>query len=167
MNFFLKKRISFWVILFLLFTNIATISTIVYHRNKFRKSMHFRNPYHRLNEFVNEELKLSEAQQKKLESVKDSLHSSRKLRFDKISKAQQSMCLELANNNSNLKILDSLNTQISINIAQMSKTTLQYFIAVKNVCDDSQKQKLCYFFKQVQKDMEKDMNEIENIKQND
>lgn len=167
MNFFIKRRVSFWIILFLLFTNIATISTIVYHRYKYKNSSRIHNPQCRLKEFVKSDLNFSIEQQKRLDSVKNILRTKRKIILENISKAQHSLFKELATTTSNEIVLDSLNIMISRYTGEMSKLALHQFVAVKGICNESQKQKLAVFFKSMQADIEKDMNEMKNKLQND
>jgi hypothetical protein len=74
MSFFTKNRIRNWLLIFLLVTNVATISTIVYHSWRFRR-MESTDTHARLRELIDSDLKLSVEQTTKYKAEKKLIQS--------------------------------------------------------------------------------------------
>ncbi|MCD4746295.1 MAG: hypothetical protein K8R58_08345 [Bacteroidales bacterium] len=78
MNYFKKNKILIWIIIILLATNIATITTIIYHSytddyNTYKPEK-IRIPDYKLGRFIRDELDLTKEQHEQFRSFRKDFH---------------------------------------------------------------------------------------------
>ncbi len=145
MKLFTKRNILILAILFLLVTNIATISTIIFHKQKNYRHKRFANKKERkefIRFFYKKKLGLSEKQdniiqplrgvhKKKLFKIKDSIHKIKKRFVEEISKTNIDTITLLDISEKYGKLQSKLNMQYTY-----------YYFDLRKECDKKQKKLL-------------------------
>ncbi|HNW97425.1 MAG TPA: hypothetical protein PKK00_03305 [Bacteroidales bacterium] len=142
MSYITKNRIKNWLLIFLLVTNIATISTILYHRWYFRKYMEENNPRQRIREYVNNELGLSPEQKAQIKKENNETDSSREVLYYEMEDLEISVYSQLANPKPDSIIIDSLVKEISDIYSQINYLGVSHNLYMLNVCNPEQRVKL-------------------------
>jgi len=159
MSFFTKNRIRNWLLIFLLVTNVATIGTIFYHRWKFRPGGPDRNTdmRFRLKEFIEHDLNFSTAQKTTLKTEKTAIEAKKDSLFDELDNFRVIVYNEYAKPKPNTAYIDSIAIQTGVTFAEINKSSLMEYNSLFNICDNTQKEKLSKFFKDMAADIVKEM----------
>ena len=154
MDYFKKNKILIWVIIILLATNIATIATVIYHvyiiENNIRKPERIVIPDYGLGRFFREELNLTREQQQQFRSFRQNY----RLQASKIIKQMQEKRLEMLDElsveNSDTVRLHQIADEIGAFHRELKHLTFEYYLNLKDICNDQQRDKLFRMFKAMQ-----------------
>lgn len=142
MSFVTKNRIKNWLLIFLLVTNIATISTILYNRWNFRSHMLDRNPHMKMKEFIKNELGLTAEQKLKINKESEATDSTREILMGKIENLRISIYSQFASPNPDSTVIDSLARSMSSLYSEAYSLGVSHNLFMLNICTDEQKAKL-------------------------
>jgi len=158
MSFFTKNRIRNWLLIFLLVTNVATISTILYHDWKFKQRMQ-NDTQVRLKGFIKDELKFSSEQNTKLQNNKKILENKKDELYDNFENSRIAIYDEFSKPKIDTTLIDSVVIQTGITFAEINKASILQYYYLFNLCNTQQKEKLANFFKDMATDIANEMKE--------
>jgi hypothetical protein len=165
MSYFTKNRIRNWLIIFLLVTNLATISTILYHSWQFKK-MESCDTHARLRKFIDNELKFSAEQMAQLKADRKVIETRTNGFYDKFDNQRILIYNELAKPKPDTTLIDSVIMQSGVVSAGINRSSVLRYYSLFNICTAQQKEKLSVFFKNMANDVAKEMKE-ENSNEDD
>ncbi|MFH0864599.1 MAG: hypothetical protein V1904_00280 [Bacteroidota bacterium] len=167
MSFVTKNRIKNWLLIFLLVTNAATISTILYHRLRFRMHMHEGNPHQKMKEFIENDLGLSSEQKTKIEKEGRATDSIRETIFDKMGNYRISIYSEFSKPSPDLTVIDSLIKKMSSVFSEIYHLGVSHNIYMLDLCTAEQKVKLKKKYEEMVNDMKAEQQECKKEKDDD
>ena len=147
-----KKSILIWIIVILALTNISTIATIVYHSYFSQDTIQKNNsqqieiPDSRLGRFFKEELNLNYEQHQQFRSFRQKFHREANILADEMQVKRNELMIELRKEKSDSISLDKLAREIGNLHSELKHLTFEYYLEMKNVCTDEQKEKLFQIF---------------------
>ena len=148
MNYFTKKRMAIWVIIFLLITNIATLATICYHRWNFKNRM-MNNPHHKIEAFIKNELNLNAKQTEDYRKIKEEFRKERTTLSEKIQQNHAAMFDQYSIANPDTAKLNIIAKENGEFFKKMSQMSIKHFFNLRNICDEKQKVKLSGVYKEM------------------
>ncbi len=148
-----NNKILIWVIIILAVTNISTVGTIIYH-NYFQQATDCNEettnkidvPDTRLGRFFREELNLSNEQHQQFRTFRRNFHYKANNITQKMQILRNDMLTELKKENSDTVYLHKLAKEIGNLHTELKHLTFEYYLDMKNVCNDDQKEKLYQIF---------------------
>jgi len=158
MPYFTKNRIKSFLILFLLITNIATISSILFHRSKFKEQIS-KDTHYRIKKFIENDLKFTPEQNERYLAAKKDLDAQRPLMYTRFDQHRIAIYKELAQPQIDSVKIDSLTLLMGPHFAQMNKLSIKKYYTLFQICDSTQKAKLHTFFSKLADDISKEMEE--------
>lgn len=167
MSFVTKTRIKNWILIFLLVTNVATISTILYHRWNFRRHMREDNPHQKMKEFINNDIGLSTEQKAKIERERTSTDSTREIIFDKMGTYRISIYSEFSKSSPDLTVIDSMIKKMSSIFSEINYLGVSHNLYMLDLCNAEQKVKLKKKYEEMVNDMKTEQQECKKEKDND
>jgi hypothetical protein len=142
MNFFLKKQVSVWIVVFLLLINFAAILTIVYH-------VYFsdnREPSDNLSpdpgNIITEELSLNQAQRQQYQDLRMDFNQQSGPVVEQMTEIRLNIYKELSEAEPDKLKLDSLASSIGKLHASLKRITIDHLLKVKGICDSAQQDQL-------------------------
>ena len=154
MNYFKQNKISIWIIIVLLATNVSTITTVLYNKNQNKKesqnSVEIVVPDNGLGRFFRDELDLTGDQHQQFRSFRLDYHiNARKIAV--LLKAERSEMLnELSVENSDTTKLHQIADEIGELHKELKHLTFEYYLNLKNICTSDQREKLFSIFNSMQ-----------------
>jgi len=140
-----RQRILLWIIAVLVIFNIATISTIFYHKhteNLERESVVLDNKGTVLKgKYFRHSLGFDNEQMDAFRNANRVFKHSARESVQNIELLKQQMFFELQKAKSDTRKLDSISTQIGIQHAELKKSTCEFYLNIKNVCTPEQLKK--------------------------
>lgn len=147
-----NKGILIWIIVILAVTNISTLGTIIYH-SCFQEDIVQENspepiniPDGYLGRFFRDELKLNFEQHQQFRTFRQHFHQEANLVTDKMNINRKELMLELGKEKSDTAYLEKLAEEIGDLHADLKHLTFGYYLEMKNVCTEEQKEKLFQIF---------------------
>lgn len=159
MSFVTKNRIKNWLLIFLLVTNIATISTILYNRWTFHRHMQERNPQMKMKEFINNDLGLSVEQKSKIDKEHEATDSSKEILMGKMESLRISIYSQFALSNPDSIVIDSLVKSMSSLYSDANSLGVSHNLFMLNICTAEQKIKLKKKYEEMVSDMKAEQKE--------
>ncbi len=142
MDFFTKQRIWLLLAIFLLITNVATITTLAWHNKRRGHHSGQHEAKGRHNDFFAEKLNLSAAQQKSFRAI-DSLYDVKREELSKQVDQQKDVFFRyLHADQLNEKTLDSLANEIGILSSGYNKLKVEKILKLREICSEDQRKKL-------------------------
>jgi Spy/CpxP family protein refolding chaperone len=155
MDYFNKKRLTFWGVALLVVMNISALATIWFQRhrpNAFLRGPEQRPPGRepraddRINTFLKHELGLTETQIGKFVSLQREHFRSAKAIHDRIRDLKRDLFNELSASTPDTVKADRLADEIGMQQRELEKLTFYHFLALKRVCTPEQRKKLDTLF---------------------
>ncbi len=149
-----KNKILIWIIIILAVTNISTVGTIIYH-NYFPEKIENCNdndtnkikvPDTQLGRFFRDELNLTYEQHQKFRIYRQNFHYKASNITNKMQKLRNDMLNELKKENSDTVYLHKLAKDLGTLHTELKHLTFEYYLEMKNECNDEQKEKLYQIF---------------------
>jgi hypothetical protein len=159
MSFFTKNRVRNWLLVFLLVTNVATISTILYHSWKFKQWASREDTHYRLKKLIDEDLKFSTEQNEKLKADKEKTKAKKEALYDEFEGYRVVIYNELSKSDIDTSMIDSLVVLTGINAAELNKISIMQYYSIFKLCNAEQKTKLSKFFKDMANEIVTEMKE--------
>jgi hypothetical protein len=153
MSFVTKKLLKNWLLIFLLVTNVATISTILYHRWNFRRHEHDGNSYGKMKEFINNDLGLSAEQKLIIDNERKATDSTKEILFGKMETLRILVYSQFASVNPDSVLIDSLVRGMSSFYSEINSIGISHNLFMLNVCNAEQKAKLQKKYEEMITDM--------------
>lgn len=147
MDYFIKKRFSFWLVFFLLVLNIATISTILYHIYSDNTSASSAAENIGAGKIITSELKLNEQQKDMFSVINNSYNKKSKPILDQLTEKRSEMLAELSETNPDTAILKTISIEIGELHTALKILTIDNFLDLKKICTEDQQQQLSEMYK--------------------
>ncbi|MCD4736712.1 MAG: periplasmic heavy metal sensor [Bacteroidales bacterium] len=154
MNYFKQNKISTWVIIILLATNISTITTVLYNKNQNKQAS--QNPEEiiipddGLGRFFRDELNLTRDQHQQFRSYRQNYHINASKITGQLHEKRSEMLNELSVENSDTKYLHQIAEEIGDLHKELKHLTFEYYLNLKDICTESQRKKLFSIFNSMQ-----------------
>ena len=151
MNYFKKNKILIWIIIILLATNIATITTIIYHSytddyNTYKPEK-IRIPDYKLGRFIRDELDLTKEQHEQFRSFRKDFHVEASKIAKQLKTKRSEMLNDLSVENSDTIRLHEIADEIGLLHRELKHLTFEYYLNLKNICNEQQRADLYKVFK--------------------
>jgi len=145
-----------WTIVILVAMNVSTFITLIYNRNREVKSVEGKEQAQTESTSANysgryfrDQLNLTGGQMEKFIEFNPVFRQNiRDINF-KLDAVRQRMLKEMAAKTVDTARLDMLSDSVGILHSELKKVTYRYYLDIKDICDESQKQKLEQMFGQV------------------
>lgn len=148
-----NKSLLIWIIVILAATNISTVGTIVY-RVCFQENTIQNNstpqinvPDSRLGKFFRDELNLNSGQHQQFRTFRQKFHKQANILTAEMQVKRNEMMAELGKDNSDTIYLHTHAREIGEMHTKLKHLTFEYYLEMKNICTDEQKEKLFQIFK--------------------
>ena len=147
-----NKSILIWIIAILAVINISTIGTIIYHIYFQRTVIQDINPAeidipdNHLGRFFKDELNLNYDQHQQFRNFRHKFHNKANIVTCKMQAKRKKMILELRKENSDTIYLHAIAKDIGNLHTELKYLTFEYYLEMKNVCSEEQKEKLSQIF---------------------
>lgn len=158
MHYFTKNRIKNWLLIFLLITNVTTISSILFHRSKFKEQIS-KDTHYRIKKFIENDLKFTPEQNERYLVAKKELDAQRPQIYTCFDQQRIAIYKELAQPQIDSLKIDSLTLLMGPHFAKMNKLSIKKYYILFQICDSNQKSKLHNFFNKLADDISKEMEE--------
>jgi len=142
MDYFIKKRFSFWLVFFLLVLNIATITTILYHIYSDNAATSTVTVNNAAGKIISTELGLSEHQKDMFSNINNSYSEKSKPILDQLADKRSEMLAELSKTNPDTAILNTTAKEIGELHTALKLLTIENFLELKKICNADQQQQL-------------------------
>ncbi len=142
MNYFLKKRFSFWLVLFLLIVNVAAISTIVYHIFSEKAAVQLEESTNGAGQILTRELALNTDQQNFFHKTNMNYNQQSKKILDQLTEKRSEILEVLAEENPDTALLHTLAEDIGHLHTNLKLLTIDNFLELKKICTPQQQQQL-------------------------
>lgn len=159
-----------WIIVILAAINISTVGTIVYHIYFQGNTIQNSNssqidiPDSHLGRFFRDELSLNYEQHEQFRDFRQKFHKQANILSNKMQVNRNELITELGKENSDTVYLHALAREIGEMHEELKYLTFEYYLEMKNICTDEQKEKLFQIFRaMINKD---DQIEMPDKKQN-
>lgn len=153
-------RILIWIIVILLATNISMGVSFLYHKNQDKKMMEqtkeaaLEVPAERRTRFFREQLNLRRDQMDTFRQLNRNFNQNAWQINNDLEALRIEMVEEMGKENVNKSKLDSISTKIGEFHTKLKKETIAYYLAMKNECNEQQREKLNEIFMSVLKQNE-------------
>jgi Spy/CpxP family protein refolding chaperone len=142
MDYFIKKRFSFWLVFFLLVVNVATITTILYHIYSDKTTASPATVNNGVGKIITTELELNAQQKDMFSSINDVYNGKSKAVLDQLTDKRSEMLAELGEENPDTLILNTIANDIGELHAVLKLLTIENFLELKKICTPDQQQQL-------------------------
>ena len=145
-------RILIWIIVILLATNLSMGISFIYHKQQDKKFMEQLEeaaidvPSERRTRFFREQLNLEFEQVNTFRDLNRDYNRTAWQITHQLETLRVNMVRELGKENSNKKALESISNQIGELHIKLKKETINYYLKMKEVCNEEQKEKLNEIF---------------------
>jgi Spy/CpxP family protein refolding chaperone len=147
MDYFIKKRFSFWLVFFLLVLNIATITTILYHIYSDNTTASSAAENNGAGKIISSELGLSEQQKDLFSKINETYTEKSKPILDQLTDKRSEMLAELSEMNPDTAILKIFAKEIGELHTALKLLTIENFLELKKICSVDQQQQLSEMYK--------------------
>lgn len=147
MDYFIKKRFSFWMVFFLLVINIAAISTILYHIYSDNTAASSAVENNGAGKIITSELGLSMQQKDLFSNINNVYNENSKPILDQLTDKRSEMLAELSEANPDTAILNTIAKDIGELHTTLKLLTIENFLELKKICTVDQQQQLSEIYK--------------------
>ncbi len=147
-----NRSILIWIIVILALTNLSTIGTILYRAYfqestvQYDNSEHIEIPNSRIGRFFRDELNLNYEQHQQFRNFRQKFHREANILADEMQLRRNELMIELRKEKSDSICLHKLAREIGNLHSELKHLTFEYYLEMKNVCTDEQKEKLFQIF---------------------
>jgi len=152
MDYFSKNRLAFWGVGLLVIMNISALATVWFQQHRAQEllsrpeSRRSEPPQHRVNQFLKDELKLTDVQAGQFaEYQKQHFDNARKIQ-DAIRDLKQELFHELSTRAPDTVKAEKLAAAIGVKQSELEKMTFHHFLGLKRLCTPEQQVKLDALF---------------------
>ncbi len=148
-----SRNILIWIIILLSVSNLTIIGTIVYKvyfqspKIESNQTNKIQVPNQRLGRFFRQELNLSFEQHRQFRSFRHKFHKQANGITFKMMQKRNEMLTELGKEQSDTVRLHQLAKEFGVLHEQLKHCTFEYYLNMKSVCNEQQKEKLFEIFK--------------------
>ena len=146
------KNILIWIIIILAATNLSTVGTIIYHAY-FQSSIpqnsqieQIELPNSHLGRFIRDELNLTYDQHQQFKDLRQIFHTDASRVTREMQVRRSEIMLELGMEKTDIDELHTLATEIGDLHEELKCLTFDYYLDMKDICNDEQKDKLFQIF---------------------
>lgn len=147
-----KYRVLVWIVVILLATNLSIGISYFYHKQQDSKLAEqveeaaIEVPAQRRARFFREQLNLNRRQVEEFRELNRSFNRMAWTITHELQTLRVKMVQELGNENPDAEKLDSISTNIGFLHTQLKNETISYYLQMREVCNEDQKQKLNEIF---------------------
>jgi len=147
-----KYRILIWIVVILVAINLSMGISYFYHKKQDKKlTEHVEEaaiemPAQQRARFFREHLNLNRGQLEKFRELNRSFNRTAWTITHQLQTLRLEMVQELGNENPDAEKLDSISANIGLLHKQLKNETISYYLGMREVCDEEQKQKLNEIF---------------------
>ncbi len=147
-----NTKILTGLIILLVLLNLTIVGTVLYNKKevanyKAQNTSKIAIPTNHLGQFFKETLNLSNKQHKEFQNIRHQYHENSDIILEKMEKNRNDLLTELGREKSDTIILNILSKNIGFLHTNLKKLTIQYYLDMKQVCDENQRVKLFQTFK--------------------
>ncbi len=141
-----------WIIAILIATNLSMGISFLYHKQQDKKFMNqieeaaIKVPSERRTRFFREQLNLDSGQLTQFRELNRSYNKTAWQISHQLEVLRREMVQELGRENSNKKVLKSISSQIGELHSELKDKTIDYYLEMKKVCNEEQRNKLNEIF---------------------
>lgn len=140
---FTKTKVLVYIIVALLLLNVATIGTIVWHKNFHRPDREFEHrqmqgKFGSHGDFMVKKLNLSSEQQVQFEKYQKQFWEKGKILMDSMQFTRQKMLENLTASKPDTNELMRINTTLGALHIELKKNTIDYYFNLKKICTPTQ-----------------------------
>jgi len=153
MKLYNNKNILIWIIVFLAITNISTIGTIIYRTysqqtiSQSNQSEQIEIPNDHLGKFFRDELNLTYEQHQQFRNLRQIFHTKANVVTDEMQVKRDEIMLQLGEEKTDTVYLNTLAKEIGNLHEELKHLSFEYYLNMKSICNDEQKDKLFQIFK--------------------
>lgn len=153
-------RMLVWVIVILLATNLSMAITFLYHKQQDKKAAQQTEesavevPAEQRTRFFREQLNLNQEQGNQFRELNRNYNRSAREITIQLEKLRNEMVAELGKTELAKEKLEEITKTIGELHTQLKNVTIDYYLGMKTVCDDNQKEKLNEIFQSMLKQNE-------------
>lgn len=153
-------RTLIWVIVILLATNLSMAITFLYHKQQDKKAAQQTEesavevPAEQRTRFFREQLNLNQEQGNQFRELNRNYNRTAREITIQLEKLRNEMVEELGKTEPAKEKLDEITKTIGELHTQLKNVTIDYYLGMKTVCDDNQKEKLNEIFQSMLKQNE-------------
>lgn len=145
-------KILIGIIVLLILLNFTIVGTILYKKNevsnyKVQNKKEMVVPNNHLGHFFKEELNLSNKQHRAFQDIRHLYHQNSDSIILKMEQNRNNLLAELGKIKSDTNTLNILSKDLGALHTELKKLTIQYYLDMKEVCNEKQKVKLFQTFK--------------------
>ncbi len=147
-----NKNILIWIIVILAITNISTVGTIIY-QTYFQQTISQNNqseqieiPNNHLGRFFRDELNLTYEQHQQFRDIRQKFHTNANVVTDEMQVKRNEIMLQLGKEKTDTVYLHTLAKEIGNLHEELKHLTFEYYLDMKSICSDEQKDKLFQIF---------------------
>jgi Spy/CpxP family protein refolding chaperone len=141
MNFFSKNRVVFWLLIFLVVINLTAFVTFLVYFSKSTTGSTLR-PQESPGMAMRKELSLSASQSEKVDVIVADYRNSTEPITASIRDYRSQLLEELAKDKPDTSLLNRCSDQICLLQKQMQKASVKQYLALKEICNPAQCQRL-------------------------
>lgn len=147
-----KYRILIWIVVILVAVNLSMGISYLYHKKQDKKLTEqveeaaIEMPAQRRARFFREQLNLNREQLEKFRELNRSFNRTAWTITHELQTLRIEMVQELGSKNPDAEKLDSISANIGLLHKQLKNETISYYLGMREVCDEEQKQKLNEIF---------------------
>ena len=147
-----KYRILIWIVVILVAINLSMGISYLYHKKQDKKLTEqleeaaIEMPAQQRARFFREQLNLNSEQLEKFRELNRSFNRTAWNITHELQTFRIEMIEELGNENPNAEKLDSISENIGLLHTQLKNETISYYMEMREVCDEDQRQKLNEIF---------------------
>jgi Spy/CpxP family protein refolding chaperone len=146
MDYFFKKRFSFWLVILLLLINIAAISTIIYHIISDKSTTQTIEIKPDAGNIITGELGLSPDQKSNFKNINGNYNQQSQKILDQLTEKRSEMLAELAKDNPDTNLLHTIASEIGHLHTNLKLLTIENFLELKKLCTPEQQIQLSKMF---------------------
>lgn len=147
---FRNIKILSWLVVILLVTNLATVITVLYHNHSSPEIKSNRVetnvPGERRTRFFKEQLNLTDEQLVPFREANRGFNRRARGFTEDMSELREDMLLELFSDSASRSKLEKIARQIGDDHEQLKMTTCDFYLELKSICTDEQREKLAAIF---------------------
>jgi uncharacterized membrane protein len=147
-----NTKILIGIIVLLILLNLTIVGTIIYKKNevtnyRVQDNKEIVVPNNHLGRFFREELNLSNKQHRAFQDIRNQYHQNSDSIIKKMEQNRNDIITELGKVKSDTIALNILSKDLGFLHTELKKLTIQYYLEMKEVCNEQQKVKLFQTFK--------------------